>query len=79
MHKCFRYLFLFSLFSLVNFTVAGQKPNILLILVDDMGYSDLGCMGSEIKTPNIDSLAAAGITFANFSNNCSNHRTKRII
>ncbi|MCH2205545.1 MAG: arylsulfatase [Lentisphaerales bacterium] len=77
MHKCFRYLFLFSLFSLVNFTVAGQKPNILLILVDDMGYSDLGCMGSEIKTPNIDSLAAAGITFANFSNNakCETTRT----
>ena len=35
------------------------KPNILIILVDDMGYSDLGCFGSEIQTPNIDRLATA--------------------
>lgn len=35
-----------------------DKPNILIILVDDMGYSDIGCFGSEIKTPNIDRLAS---------------------
>ena len=40
------------------------KPNILIILVDDMGFSDLGCYGSEIKTPNIDRLAANGMKFA---------------
>lgn len=45
-----------------------QKPNILIILVDDMGYSDLGCYGSEIKTPNIDKLAQSGIRFTQFYN-----------
>ena len=45
-----------------------QKPNIILIMADDMGYSDLGCMGSEINTPNIYSLAANGLLFTNFYN-----------
>ena len=36
------------------------KPNIITILVDDMGFSDLGCYGSEIPTPNLDALAAGG-------------------
>jgi arylsulfatase len=45
-----------------------EKPNILLILVDDMGFSDLGCYGSEISTPNIDGLAANGLRFTNFYN-----------
>ena len=44
------------------------KPNILIILVDDMGYSDLGCYGSEIHTPNIDLLAANGVKFSQFHN-----------
>jgi len=44
------------------------KPNILIILVDDMGYSDIGCFGSEIKTPNIDRLAAGGMKFAEMYN-----------
>jgi len=44
----------------------GTPPNILLIVVDDMGYSDLGAFGGEISTPNIDALAAAGIKLTNF-------------
>lgn len=44
------------------------KPNILLILVDDMGYSDLGCYGGEIKTPHIDSLATNGLRYSQFYN-----------
>ena len=43
-----------------------QRPNILVVLVDDMGYSDLGCYGSEIQTPNIDALAAGGLRFSAF-------------
>lgn len=44
------------------------RPNVVLILADDMGYSDLGCFGSEIKTPNIDSIGKAGVTFTQFYN-----------
>ncbi len=43
-----------------------QRPNIVLIVADDLGYSDLGCFGSEIKTPNIDALASHGRIFTNF-------------
>ncbi|MCC9601773.1 sulfatase-like hydrolase/transferase [Stieleria sp. JC731] len=45
-----------------------SRPNILLILADDLGYSDLGCYGSEIQTPNIDSLAQQGVRFTQFYN-----------
>jgi len=47
---------------------ADERPNILLVLVDDMGYSDLGCYGGEIDTPQIDSLAANGLRFSGFYN-----------
>jgi arylsulfatase len=45
---------------------AASRPNILLIAVDDMGYSDVGPFGSEIKTPSVDSLAKKGVKFTNF-------------
>ncbi len=45
-----------------------RKPNILIILADDMGYSDARCYGSEIETPNIDKLAAGGLRFTQFYN-----------
>jgi arylsulfatase A-like enzyme len=45
-----------------------QKPNIILIMADDMGYSDIGCFGSEIKTPNLDRLASQGVRFTQFYN-----------
>lgn len=44
------------------------KPNIILILADDMGYSDIGCFGSEIKTPNLDRLAQQGLRMTQFYN-----------
>lgn len=43
-----------------------KRPNIMVIMLDDLGYSDFGCFGSEIKTPNIDALAQSGIRFTNF-------------
>ncbi|MGB1817555.1 MAG: sulfatase-like hydrolase/transferase, partial [Rubripirellula sp.] len=48
--------------------VAAEKPNIIVVLVDDMGYSDIGCYGSEIETPNLDKLAADGLRFTQFYN-----------
>lgn len=45
------------------------KPNIVLIMADDMGFSDIGCYGGEIQTPNIDRLAEGGIRFTQFYNN----------
>ncbi len=44
------------------------RPNIVLVLADDMGYSDLGCYGGEIQTPNLDALAANGLRFTQFYN-----------
>ncbi|HSU55194.1 MAG TPA: sulfatase-like hydrolase/transferase, partial [Candidatus Dormibacteraeota bacterium] len=41
----------------------AKRPNIIIILSDDMGFSDLGCYGSEIQTPNLDRLAANGLRF----------------
>ncbi|WPJ96595.1 arylsulfatase [Coraliomargarita algicola] len=49
--------------------VAGQaKPNIVLIMVDDLGFSDIGAYGGEVKTPNLDKLAEQGIRFRRFYN-----------
>ena len=47
---------------------AAPRPNIVVILADDMGFSDIGCYGGEIQTPNIDALAAHGLRFTNFYN-----------
>jgi arylsulfatase len=47
---------------------SGEQPNIVLIMVDDMGYSDIGCFGSEIGTPNLDRLAENGIRFTQMYN-----------
>jgi arylsulfatase len=62
------FLLLTAWVSLFGVTTAAEKPNILFILVDDMGYSDLGCYGGEINTPNIDSLANNGLRFTQMYN-----------
>jgi arylsulfatase len=46
----------------------AKPPNIVLILADDLGYSDLGCYGSEIRTPNLDALGTSGLRFTQFYN-----------
>lgn len=47
---------------------AKRRPNIVLMMADDMGYSDIGCYGGEIATPNLDSLARGGVRFTQFYN-----------
>ncbi len=47
---------------------AAKQPNIVLIMADDMGYSDIGCYGGEVNTPNLDRLAAGGLRFTQFYN-----------
>jgi len=47
-------------------TPPADAPNVVVVLVDDLGYSDLGCYGGEIDTPNVDALAARGLRFTNF-------------
>src|SRR5687767_12363704 len=47
---------------------AKRRPNIVVIMADDLGYSDLGCYGGEIRTPNLDALAAKGVRFTQFYN-----------
>ena len=47
---------------------AANKPNIIIIMTDDMGFSDIGCYGSEINTPNLDKMASQGVRFTQFYN-----------
>ncbi len=64
-------LFILGLFWLAECgttDAAAARPNVLLILADDMGFSDIGCHGGEIPTPNIDSLAKGGLRFTQFYN-----------
>ena len=55
---------------------AEERPNIVVILCDDMGFSDIGCYGSEIDTPNLDRLAANGVRFTDFHNNAKCSETR---
>ena len=56
------------LFATLTALAAPSRPNVVLILADDLGYSDLGCYGSEIATPNLDGLAKNGVRFTQFYN-----------
>jgi arylsulfatase len=55
-------------FLTASSALAADRPNILLIVADDLGYSDVGCFGGEIRTPNLDALAAGGLRFTQFYN-----------
>ena len=61
-------LSLLAVFSVTQLTYGDSRPNIMVVMVDDMGYSDLGCYGSEIDTPHIDALASRGLRFSQFYN-----------
>ncbi len=75
--------FLFSLFAglmlgslLAHADPDRSRPNFILIMVDDMGYSDIGCYGGEVKTPNLDKLAKDGLRFTQFYNTAKCHTTR---
>ncbi|HEX5790754.1 MAG TPA: arylsulfatase [Luteolibacter sp.] len=53
-----------------------ERPNIVVVLTDDLGFSDLGCYGSEIETPNLDRLAANGLRFTQFYNTAKCHSSR---
>ena len=57
-----------ALLPAVAIAQEAQRPNIMLIVVDDMGYSDLNCFGGEVESPNLDALAASGMRFTQFYN-----------
>src|SRR5687768_3910014 len=54
--------------SMIGAGAVPARPNIIVIMADDLGYSDIGCYGSEIRTPNLDKLAAGGLRFTQFYN-----------
>ena len=55
---------------------AKDRPNIVVIMTDDLGFSDVGCYGSEIETPNLDALAAEGLRFSQFYNTAKCHSSR---
>ncbi len=57
-------------------TVADDRPNFVVILCDDLGYSDIGCYGGEIATPHLDRLAKEGLRFTQFYNNAKCTQTR---
>jgi len=77
-HRVLKSFIVLTLFLLaVENVTAATKPNILLIMVDDMGWTDVGAFGGEISTPNIDALALRGTKFTDFhvSVSCSPTRS----
>ena len=54
----------------------SERPNILVVMVDDLGFSDIGCYGSEIETPTLDRLAANGLRFSQFYNTAKCHSSR---
>lgn len=58
---------------------ALMRPNVLLVLADDLGFSDLGCYGSEIETPNLDTLAANGLKYNQFYNTARCWPTRAVL
>jgi len=59
---------LLALLFSICFAAAADRPNVIIILADDMGFSDIGAYGGEIETPSLDSLAANGMKFSRFYN-----------
>jgi len=61
-------LFVIGTFSISTMVAAEKQPNIIVILADDLGFSDLGCYGGEIETPVLDNLAEQGLRMTQMYN-----------
>ncbi len=72
---CFLFLFACGL-PVLAAARPDARPNIVLMMVDDLGFSDFGCYGSEIETPNIDALATGGLRFSRFYNTAKCHSSR---
>ncbi|HCO95458.1 MAG TPA: arylsulfatase, partial [Phycisphaerales bacterium] len=73
--------FFVVLLTVVSFTAEihaqlNRRPNVLVIMTDDLGFSDIGCYGSEIETPHLDRLAADGLRFSQFYNTAKCHSSR---
>ena len=69
--------FIYSFLLFLSFLpLLSKRPNIVLIMADDLGFSDLGCYGSEIETPNLDQLAGNGLRFSQFYNTAKCHSSR---
>ncbi len=84
MHSAFKLTSFRTLFMLIALmaspcNAADTRPNILLIVVDDMGYSDIAPFGGEIDTPNLDTLAKSGMTFTDFHTSASCSPTRSMM
>ena len=76
-----KFTYLFLIFLVTNFALSKnqtdlKRPNVLIIMVDDLGFSDLGCYGSEIETPVLDKLAENGLRFSQFYNTAKCHSSR---
>jgi arylsulfatase A-like enzyme len=67
------------LMSSMSTAHSADRPNVIVILADDMGYSDIGCYGSEIDTPNLDGLADKGLRFTQFYNTARSCSTRALL
>jgi arylsulfatase len=67
--KCKFYILNLLIAVFTTHLLAQKQPNIVLIMADDMGFSDIGCYGGEIQTPNLNSLAEEGVRYTQFYNN----------
>ncbi len=69
-------LLLLTILACLSPLSAAPRPNIVLIMADDLGFADLGCYGSEIETPNLDALAKDGLRFTQFYNTAKCHSSR---
>ncbi len=75
-NRCVRLLVACTLLHSAIAIHAAQRPNIVVIMTDDLGFSDIGCYGSEIETPNLDALAEGGMRFSQFYNTAKCHSSR---